>query len=116
MRELGPQFKRNVREFAGIDAPVVLPGTAIRTGAEGPGEQFFVLKYKDKFSWVALEAYANEVMREAKRLRNEQQRLAEAEELEEFAFEVWAEANLARKAAKKTPTPLTPDPAFTKPV
>jgi len=72
-----------------------------------PGEQFFVLKYKDKFASEALNAYAGSVRNEAWRLRGLDQ-IDEAEQLEEFASEVEEEARKARALGHKTPTPLTP--------
>lgn len=44
---------------------VLVQNGVITLGNESPGEQFFVMKYKDKFTAPALIAYANAVRLEA---------------------------------------------------
>lgn len=101
MRELGPDESELLRTRAGDEEKMItLPASAFRTGAESPGDMFFVLKYKDRFAAAALFAYPNEVMRFARGLTQCQHR----DELMEYGDEVLAEANLALHAGHQIPT------------
>jgi len=88
-------------------------------GNEEPGEQFFVMKYKDKFTARGLEGYANAVRsrilicqdnlaalagvdgERADRLRQENQ--AQLDDLTEWVAEIEAEALKADKLGVKFP-------------
>lgn len=111
MRELGPDECELLRTRAGDDEKMItLPASAFRTGAESPGDMFFVLKYKDQFAAAALRAYARAVREEVAHLlildandpngpSAEQRR-----ELEEYACEIDAEGRLAHCAGNQLPT------------
>lgn len=86
---------------------VCIPAKAIRLGNEGPGEQFFVLKYKDKFAAAALWAYADAVNKHASQLSLEGKH-EESKEFTEFAQQIKEEAEKAEAVATKTPAPLKP--------
>lgn len=73
--------------------PVSIPSTAIHIGNEGPGEQFFVIKYKDQFAAPALHAYAQAVRLAAFSLPPE--KADEHESLIEYADEMENEALIA---------------------
>ncbi len=88
-------------------------------GNEEPGEQFFVMRYKDKFTARGLEGYANAVRsrilvcednlsalvgvegERADRLRQENQ--AQLDDLTEWVAEIEAEALKADKLGVKLP-------------
>lgn len=72
-------------------------------GNEGPGEQFFVLKYKDKFTAPALYAYAAAAFSEAFTLE-EQGDAKQAVELREFAHEIRREAEQAKQLGNSIPS------------
>lgn len=67
----------------------------ITLGNETPGDQFFVMKYKDKFTAPALHAYA--IQAEAEAI------ITHSSELKEFAQEMFIEAKNAEKLGKKIP-------------
>jgi len=60
-------------------------------GDESPGDQFFVMKYKDKLTPFALRAYAVGAMSQG------------TIEMDEFGREIMREAKLADNAAEKLP-------------
>lgn len=72
----------------------------IRWGNESPDEQFFVLKYKDKFAEVALREYAIGVEFEAHLLDLETDKKAS---LLDYANEIKYEAGLAAIQGRKIP-------------
>lgn len=81
-------------------ALINLRTNTIQWGGGEPGEQFFVLKYKDKFAHFALTAYADAVAREASSLKSDDPM---QRELLEFAAEIQAEAQAAWMAQSKLP-------------
>lgn len=84
------------------DAIEVLKSNHVLTfGNESPGEQFFVMKHKDKFTAPALVAYANAVAEFCSALpENDPLR----SELNEFGAEVLAEARAASNIPHKIPS------------
>lgn len=60
-------------------------------GDESPGDQFFVMKYKDKLTPFALRAYAVGAMSQG------------TIEMDEFGREIMREAKLAEEASEKLP-------------
>lgn len=87
-----------------------VPKAAIALGGK---DQFFVIKYKDKFAAPALHAYANAVLAECANLENiarsllpkeRKKMLMRAESLREFGLEVFDGARAAnRKRNKQIP-------------
>jgi hypothetical protein len=86
-------------------------------GNESPEEQFFVIKYKDKFAVPALWAYATAIRDEVRELRHHadnywdnpdcQEAVAErklADELEEFALDIEGEAEAASRLNHQIPS------------
>lgn len=83
---------------------VEIPGVAIDMGSNG---QFFVIRYKDQFASMALNAYAHAVMQESFRIRGnsqlpgnigtpaEEKMKIKASELREYAMDIFHEADLA---------------------
>lgn len=67
----------------------------ITLGNESPGEQFFVMKYKDKFTSPALHAYA--IQAEAEAIKSSDP------ELKEYAAEMFKEAKEAEKLGNRIP-------------
>ena len=67
----------------------------ITLGNESPGDQFFVMKYKDKFTAPALQAYAVMAHAEADALNDAS--------LKEFANQISAEARVARDLGNRIP-------------
>lgn len=104
MRELKPEQASALCDVPtlplGEYCTVKIPTKAIRTGAESPGDQFFVIKYKDRFAAAALNAYARAVMEAAIMLEAGN---PERESLIEYATEMAHEALLAEKAGCKIP-------------
>lgn len=64
-------------------------------GNETPGDQFFVMKYKDKFTAPALEAYADAVLKTPE---------PPSESLLEWSSEVHREAQQAKQLGKDIPS------------
>lgn len=77
-----------VQEASEPDIIVEVPSDAILIGNESPESQFFVLKYRDKFTAAALIAYATAVIEYTQCLSNEK----EAAELLEYANQIAEEA------------------------
>lgn len=71
----------------------------IHWGDEGPGEQFFVLKYKDRFTHFALRSYANHVEAYAMILPASDRR----GDLVEYAQEIHHEAEEATQYGQRIP-------------
>lgn len=71
----------------------------ITLGDESPGDQFFVMKYKDRFTHSGLHAYAVAVSGEAQALRDLtlDRSNKESDELDEFAREIFVEARKAKE-------------------
>lgn len=79
-----------------IEAFMLLVRTGIITlGNEFPDEQFFVMKYKDKFTAPALHTYAIMVHSEAFKTNNP--------DLFEYAEQMFNEAKEAEKLGKRIP-------------
>lgn len=74
----------------------------VQWGTE-PGDQFFVIKYKDKFAAPALMAYAEAAREEAARLRHSGN-YPMALEVDEWAEEVQREAKVAEQTPNQIPT------------
>lgn len=93
VRELGHPLEvmqaLSVLERAGV----------LHNGNEGPGEQFFVMKYKDTFTAPALRAYGEAVALVAARTNEHKQKL----ELEEYALEIYAEYFIAAQQGRRIP-------------
>lgn len=84
-------------------ATILKDAGLLHFGNEGPGEQFFVMKYKDRFTAPALRAYAAAVMQHAQNpvlTPDEKQR----RELIEYANEINHEAEEAERLGEKLPT------------
>lgn len=95
--------KRKVKVQAPSAIEVQVECASICTGGESPGDQFFVLKYKDRFAAAALWAYA-EAVRAYAMEREEMGLRAEYEELMEFAGDVAQEARKANRSGSSVPT------------
>jgi len=67
----------------------------ITLGNESPSDQFFVMKYKDKFTQHGLRAYASGVRAEAVNYQDQ--------ELKEFAEQMFREADLAQELGNRIP-------------
>lgn len=86
------KLDRNVNsDGRGKYALINLRSNKVQWGWESPGDQFFVIKYKDRFARFALAAYADAVSDFARTVCPESLRA----ELEEYASEIRAEAKLA---------------------
>lgn len=98
------------------DDHVTIAGEHILLGNESPGDQFFVLKYKDKFTAPALRAYGHAVIAEAESLADHadtswdnphceeaKAERAQARELLEYAAQIIEEANKAESIGCKIP-------------
>ncbi len=117
MQELTPAEQDCIIEEAGHESwETTVASAAILIGNESPSDQFFVLKYKDKFTASALRAYANAVREEAQDIRAHSEgywdnpecaeAIAErqrADSLDEYAQQVEAEAEKAREQGCKIP-------------
>ena len=75
----------------------------IEYGTENPGNQFFVMKYKDRFTHAGLTGYANAIETYLKTAGN---RVSEREraELEEYLADIRLEAAIACSLGSDTPT------------
>lgn len=71
----------------------------ITLGNESPGDQFFVLKYKDRFTAPALHAYAIAVSATVRQLEGQ----PPAAELAEYAQEMFSQARLAETTGNRIP-------------
>lgn len=71
----------------------------IHWGDEGPGEQFFVMKWKDKFTPPALQAYMRAVREEAIKSKD----MAQVASLVEYADQLFAEYAGAKAVANRIP-------------
>lgn len=74
----------------------------IHWGDEGPGEQFFVLKYKDQFTHFALRSYANHVEAYAMTILPGMN-VELHDELLEYAKEIHKEASIAEEQGYRIP-------------
>ena len=77
----------------------------ISLGNETPGDQFFVMKYKDKFTAAALLAYAEAVKKESDRLRslNGDVPTDESSSLYEYRCQMMDEAEAAQDLGNRIP-------------
>lgn len=100
MRKLGPMIdgsQNTAENFKCIEAYYILKDNGFITeGNESPGDQFFVMKYKDKFTAPALHAYAIQVMAEANGPNGNM-------ELCEYAEQMFIEAKEAAKLGNRIP-------------
>lgn len=71
----------------------------ITLGNETPGDQFFVMKYKDKFTAAGLHAYAEAVRRASLFSLS----TAESDSLMEYANEMFSQASAARELGNRIP-------------
>lgn len=71
----------------------------ITLGNESPGDQFFVMKYKDKFTAEGLRGYGNAVSKAISSLKEPQARL----ELGEYCAQIFDEAHAAEKLGNRIP-------------
>lgn len=110
MRKLIPFLERmeandplTVEEEGLLHCFQVLRDSGIITlGNETPGDQFFVMKYKDQFTHHALAAYAKEVCMEAARRVGKPERDG-FRELLEYGEQMVAEANAAKELGNRIP-------------
>lgn len=110
MRKLAPVtdrlFTKNctTEDIAICDAVNLLRKHGIiSAGNETPGDQFFVMKYKDQFTAPALQAYTDAIkamLRYAP--QNDEQRRV-GSELSEYALQMQGEADAARKLGNRIP-------------
>lgn len=86
----------------------------ITLGNEPPGDQFFVMKYKDKFTAPALFAYARAAMDESQRLaltlldppsvgENREATIADCRKLQKYSSEIHGEALFAQRLGNRIP-------------
>lgn len=75
----------------------------ISFGNETPGDQFFVMKYKDKFTGPGLQAYAEAVQIEAQYAAHSRGEKALTSSLMEYANQIHEEAILARRSGNRIP-------------
>lgn len=85
---------------------LLLSAGIITLGTESPGDQFFVMKYKDRFTAAGLQAYAEAVLNYAYSLRtlppsDETSNIASS--LHEYASQVRDQADLAYLHGKRIP-------------
>lgn len=99
LRELLVQPRPESLDLSNAWALLIQAGV-IHFGDEGPGEQFFVMKYKDKFSGDALHAYAEAANEEAKR---EFLATGTDDELAEYVTEMYREAACAKSLGNRIP-------------
>lgn len=91
-------------EAATVSAFELLVAQGIITlGNESPGEQFFVMKYKDKFTAKALFAYADAVRTHADRLREFNPENPQSDSLDEYAAQMKSEAINALQLGNRIP-------------
>lgn len=99
----------NQRELAGfaedsnvrIAFEILKKHRVVTLGNENPGEQFFVMKYKDIFTAPALAAYARAI-RDYLREHDDLNNVARGS-LQEFMLEIMEEAKRASIAGAKIP-------------
>lgn len=77
----------------------LLKAGIISLGNETPGDQFFVMKYKDQFTWPALAAYSEAAHEESNRVRDTDQKAS----LREYALQIQNEAVMARQLGNRIP-------------
>jgi hypothetical protein len=71
----------------------------ISCGNETPGDQFFVMKYKDKFTAQGLRGYATAIADELKDLTNKAERIA----LSEYCAQMFDECHAAEELGNRIP-------------
>lgn len=104
------RLDRNINpDGKGKYALINLRKNTVEWGNEAPGEQFFVMKYKDIFTAPALDAYAKAVRTDATALAESDPKTANS--LFEYAEEMEREAYKARTAGVKIPSSLEDQPA-----
>lgn len=82
---------------------VLVKEGVVTFGNETPGDQFFVMKYKDKFTHAALNAYADAVNQEAHYQQGMVRDLNAADELAKYASQIRAEAKEAKALGTRIP-------------
>ena len=70
----------------------------ISLGNETPGDQFFVMKYKDKFTSAGLRGYAESIIKDIGNLEG-----VEFKSLAEYAQQIISEANIAQQLGNRIP-------------
>src|SRR5262245_53337306 len=92
MRKLGPLIEgsQNTAEnFECIEAYFLLKEHGFITeGNESPGDQFFVMKYRDRFTAAGLNGYATAVELDAAALENNHVGNPQSKSLREYAQEL----------------------------
>lgn len=76
----------------------LLKAKIISIGNETPGDQFFVMKYKDKFTSAGLRGYAEAIIKELANLDGSQ-----FSSLAEYAQQIISEANAAHEIGNRIP-------------
>lgn len=103
LQKMGEEERNDVLQAAGkADDFTVIEGTSILIGNESPADQFFVLKYKDKFTAEALFAYARAVRGYCTTILLPAGQ-AEFDSLFEYARQIEVEADKAKAIACKIP-------------
>jgi hypothetical protein len=97
-----------VGDYGSISSEALIQALAdagyIHIGNEGPGERFFVMKYKDKFTHFGLRSYANHVEAYAMQLLDKPGTVAQRLDLMEYAAEIHKEAVTAENHGNQIPT------------
>lgn len=104
LREVA-KFKENpdwAREAEEIKEALILLDRRgiIHWGNEGIGENFFVMKYKDRFTAQGLTGYADSVFQH---IRTSNMSAAELISLKEYADQIYQEAESARRLGDRIP-------------
>lgn len=82
---------------------ILLEAGIITLGNETPGDQFFVMKYKDKFTAPALAAYAEAIAVEAHGIQGDPGTDTLLAELREYAAQMRDEAEAAKTLGNRIP-------------
>lgn len=101
MEALTEGERLQVTDNAGKPDWLSVDGRAVLLGNESPSDQFFVLKYKDKFTAAALWAYAMAVRSEAQLVEGSEHEKCRS--LIEYAEQIEAESEKAREQGVKIP-------------
>lgn len=91
--------KMQTEERDSVMHAATVPGNHILIGNESPESQFFVMKYKDKFTASGLRGYLWAVEKELEKMPASPERTA----LEEYAVEIAGELEKAEKVGCKIP-------------
>lgn len=90
-------------EFAVAAFNLLVSKGIITLGNESPGDQFFVMKYKDIFTAPALRAYAEAISRHIRGCARTTREINLQSELNEYRHQIRAEAAAAERVGNQTP-------------